>query len=105
MLKSLLIIQICYYLIQPKPSKIESVMRWWSKCISMVIPETASRDVAFKAAKMSKSAFARQRQSDVLILMPQVVTAGPSTHEEDLEDVGRNVDLHMFNQDVFEDAS
>ena len=27
---------------QAKPSKINSVMRWWSKCISMVIAKTAS---------------------------------------------------------------
>ena len=27
-------------------------MKWWSKCISMAIAKTASRNVAFKVAKM-----------------------------------------------------
>ena len=31
-----------------KSSKIRSVMKWWSKCISMAIAKTASRSVAFK---------------------------------------------------------
>lgn len=31
---------------QTKPSKIKSVMKWWSKCISMIIAKTASRNVA-----------------------------------------------------------
>ena len=30
---------------QAKPSKINSVFKWWSKCISMVIAKTASRNV------------------------------------------------------------
>ena len=30
-------------------------MKWWSKCISMVVAETASRNIAFKAANMSKT--------------------------------------------------
>ena len=51
----------------------------------MVIAKTASRNVAFKAAKLGESAFAGQ--SDILI--PEVATAGTFTHEEDLEDVVR----------------
>ena len=38
---------------QAKPSKIKSVMKWWSKRISMVIARTARRSVAFKAAQCS----------------------------------------------------
>ena len=30
-------------------------MKWWSKCISMAIAKTASRNVAFKVAKMRDS--------------------------------------------------
>ena len=37
---------------EAKCSKIRSVMKWWSKCISMAIAKTASRNVAFKVAKM-----------------------------------------------------
>ena len=29
---------------QAKSSKIKSVLKWWSKCISMVIAKTASRN-------------------------------------------------------------
>ena len=28
-----------------KSSRVKSVMKWWSKCISMVIAKTASRNV------------------------------------------------------------
>ena len=38
-----------------KSSKIRSVMKWWSKCISMAIAKTASRNVAFKVAKIRES--------------------------------------------------
>ena len=38
-----------------KASKTRSVMKWWSKCISMAIAKTASRNVAFKVAKMREA--------------------------------------------------
>jgi len=38
-----------------KSPKIRSVMKRWSKCISMAIAKTASRNVAFKVAKMRES--------------------------------------------------
>ena len=31
------------------------MMRWWSKCIPMAIAKTASRNVAFKVARMRES--------------------------------------------------
>jgi len=31
------------------------MMKWWSKCISVVIAKTASRNVAFKVAKMREA--------------------------------------------------
>ena len=75
-------------------------MKWWSKCISMVIAKTASRNVAFKSAKLAESVFAGQ--SDVLI--SQVATEGLSSDEADhLEDLGRNADLYIFNQDDRQD--
>ena len=58
----------------------------------MVIAKTASRNVAFKAAKLGESAFAGQ--SDILI--PEVATAGTFTHEEGLKDVGHNADLYLL---------
>lgn len=51
----------------------------------MIIAKTASRNVAF---------FLFAGQSGISIT--EVATAGASTHEEDLEDVGRkNVDLYI----------
>lgn len=47
---------------QAKPFTIKSVIKW-SKCISMVIAKTASRNVAFKAAKIADSAFAGQSEN------------------------------------------
>ena len=54
--KALVREQIRYKLInvegEPKNSKIRAVMKWWTRCISMVIAKTASRNVAFKVARM-----------------------------------------------------
>ena len=61
----------------------------------MVIATAASRNIAYNAAKMGESVFAGQ--SD--ILTREVATAGSSTDEEVLEDLGRNADLYIFNQD------
>ena len=38
-----------------KASKTRSVMKWWSKCISVLIAKSASRNVAFKVAKMREA--------------------------------------------------
>ena len=38
-----------------KSSKVRSHMKWWVKCISAVIAKTASRNVAFKARRLSES--------------------------------------------------
>ena len=38
-----------------KSSRISTVMRWWSGCISMAIVKTASRNVAFKVTRMRES--------------------------------------------------
>ena len=40
---------------EAKNSRIRLVMRWWSRCISMAIAKTASRNVAFKFARMRES--------------------------------------------------
>ena len=58
----------------------------------MVIAKTASRNVAFKAARLGDSIFERQSE----ILMTQAVTVNFSSHEEDLDDVGCNADLYAF---------
>tara|TARA_A100001015_G_C15036696_1_gene736753 strand:+ start:2237 stop:2740 length:504 start_codon:yes stop_codon:yes gene_type:complete len=38
-----------------KSSKIRSVMKWWSKYISMAITKTASRNMAFKVVKIREA--------------------------------------------------
>ena len=38
-----------------KSSKVELAFRWWSKCISSVISRTASRNVLFSSARISKA--------------------------------------------------
>ena len=43
-------------------TKVKSVMKWWPKCISMVIAKTASRNIVFKAAKIAESALAGQSE-------------------------------------------
>ena len=56
--KSLIREQICQKLIlfegEAKQSNINSTMRWWSKYISAAIKKTASRNIAFKSAKLVK---------------------------------------------------
>ena len=43
-----------------KPSGVKSVMIWRSKCISMVIAKTASRNVAFKSDQLIDALFQDQ---------------------------------------------
>ena len=81
---------------QAKPSKAKSVMKWWSRCISMVIAKTASRSVAFKAARLGDSTFDRQSET----LMTEDVTVNSSSHEEDFDDVGCNADLYAASNQL-----
>ena len=74
---------------QAKPSRAKSVMKWWSKCISMVIAKTASRNVAFKSDKLVDALF--QDQS--------VVQTRQSFIDADFEGLASNAELYIFNQD------
>ena len=38
-------------------SRVKAVMKWWTKCISMVIAKTASRNVVFKSDKLMDALF------------------------------------------------
>ena len=57
--KALVREQIRYILIafeeEAESSKIRAVMKWWSRCTSMAIAKTASRNVAFKVARMREA--------------------------------------------------
>ena len=83
---------------QAKPSKIKSVFKWWSKCISMVIAKTASRNVIYKANKLGESMFVRQ--SEMLIPEEELGSQSPVSYEEDFEDLSSNVDLYVFNDQM-----
>ena len=83
----------------PKPSKTRSVMKWWSKCISVVIAKTASRNVAFKVAKMREAIM--EDQDEFLMRNSGHTEVGLETNNAALlEDVAQNADLYIANQDV-----
>ena len=69
----------------------------------MVIAKTASRSVAFKAARLDDSIFDRQSE----IFMTEDVTVNSPSHEEDFDDVGCNADLYAARQkqDAFQGSS
>ena len=52
-------------------------MKWWSKCISKIITKTASRNLVFKAARMSDS---------VLESQDEVITRKPEGEETGMDD-------------------
>ena len=83
---------------QAKPSRVKSVMKWWSKCISMVIAKTASRNVVYKANKLGESMFARQ--SEMLMPEEELGSQSPVSYEEDFEDLSSNADLYVFNDQM-----
>ena len=83
---------------QAKSSKIKSVLKWWSKCISMVIAKTASRNVAYKANKLGELMFARQ--SEMLMPEEELGSQSPVSYEEDFEDLSSNADLYVFNDQM-----
>ena len=72
-----------------KSSRVKAVMKWWSKCISMVIAKTASRNVAFKSGKMMDALFQGQSMAQT----PQ------SRLDPDLEGLASDSELYIFNQD------
>ena len=83
---------------QAKSSKIKSVLKWWSKCISMVIAKTASRNVAYKANKLGELMFARQ--SEMLMPEEELGSQSPVSYEEDFEELSSNADLYVFNDQM-----
>ena len=76
-----------------KSSRVKALMKWWSKCISMVIAKTASRNVAFKSGKMMDALFQGQSMAHA----PQ------SSLDPDLEGLASDSELYIFNQnDAYE---
>ena len=82
-----------------KQSRVRSTMRWWTKCISMVIAKTASRNVAFKTDVMRKAVLEAQAS----FVIPEVTDQEASSERCSLDndgDVERNADLYVFNHEV-----
>ena len=81
-----------------KQSRVRSTMRWWTKCISMVIAKTASRNVAFKTDVMSQAVLEAQAS----FVIPEVTDQEASSERCSLDDgdVKRNADLYVFNHEV-----
>ena len=71
-----------------KASRVKAVMKWWTKCISMVIAKTASRNVAFKSDKIIDALF--QGQS-----VPQTPQ---SFFHADFEGLASNAEVYIFNK-------
>ena len=81
-----------------KSSKIRSVMRLLSKCISMTITKTASRNVAFKVARMREAIM--EDQDEFLMRKSEYEGVGVEINNKAaLEDVGKNADLYIANQE------
>ena len=79
--------------------KTRSVMKWRSKCISMAIAKTASRNVAFKVVKMREAIM--EDQDEFLMRNSGHTEVGLETNNAALlEDVAQNADLYIANQDT-----
>ena len=72
-------------------------MNWWVKCISAVIAKTASRNVAFKARKLSDSIMDSQ-DSFIMRELDDVEVYFGDDFEEIVADAGNNADLYAANQ-------
>ena len=91
--KSFVMEQIRHKLIifegKAKSSRVKAVMKWWTKCISMVIAKTASRNVAFKSDKIMDALF----QGQSVAQTPQPF------FDADFESLASNAELYIFDQD------
>ena len=84
-----------------KASKTRSVMKWWSKCISVAIAKTASRNVAFKVAKTKMREAIMEDQDEFLMRNAECTDVDVHTNNRaHLEDVAQNADLYIANQAV-----
>ena len=80
---------------EAKPSKVELVFRWWSKCISSVISRAASRNILFSSARISKTL-------NVDRVCPPNDDSQDGTQLDDLQVFIEQSDLMISNQDVIQ---
>ena len=84
---------------EAKSSKVRSIMKSWSKCMSMAIAKTASRNVAFKVAKMREAIM--EDQDEFLMRNSEHTDVGvEANNRAQLEDVAQNADLYIANQEA-----
>ena len=67
----------------------------------MIIAKTASRNVAFKAARLCDSIFEHQYET----LMTEAVQVNSPSREEDFDDVGCYADLYTSRLDAFQGSN
>ena len=73
-------------------------MKWWTKCISMAIAKTASRNVAFKVARLRDAIM--QDQDEFSIRDTNLGDAALVANDRaSLEDIACNADLYISNQE------
>ena len=70
-----------------------SMTKWWSKCLSVVIARTASRNVAFKASTMGELLHAAR---SVVLTREATELFASLDDKEILEDLDYNADLYIF---------
>ena len=75
----------------------KTYLQVWDKKIE---PETASRNVAFKVAKMRNSIIIMEGQDELIICKSECGELGLEANTKAvLEDVGHNADLYIANQE------
>ena len=84
---------------EAKSSKIKAGMKWWTRCISMVIAKTASRNVAFKVARL-RDAIMQDQDEFITRNANFEDVAFMANDKAILEDIGFNTDLYIANQEV-----
>ena len=73
-------------------------MKWWTKCISMAIAKTASRNVAFKVARLRDAIM--QDQDEFIIRDTNLEDAALVANDRaSLEDIACNADLYISNHE------
>ena len=80
-----------------KSSKVRSHLKWWVKCISAVIAKTASRNVAFKARRLSESIMESQ-DSFIMREFEDAEVYFGDDGEDVVADAGNNADLYAAKQ-------
>ena len=73
-------------------------MKWWTKCISLVIAKTTSRNVAFKVARLRDAIM--QDQDEFIIRDTNLGDAAlVASDRANLEDIACNADLYISNHE------